>query len=80
MRTNYFGFGKEKRRKRTHFNRGTAVSVSGPYVNKRNRLILEEGKRKKRKKTVSKQKDSFIAPIVAALAPTVIDLVKKLIR
>ena len=41
--------------------------------------MLGEGKRK-RKKTVSKQKGGFIAPIVAALAPTAIDLVKKLIR
>ena len=77
-RTNYFGL--ERRRKRTYFGRGTAVSVSRPYVNKRNRLILGQGKRKRRRKTISKQKGSFIAPIIAALAPTVIDLVKKLIR
>ena len=77
-RTNYFGFGK-KRRKRTYFSRGMTVSVSCQYVDKRNRLILGEGKRK-RKKTVSKQKCNFIAPIVAVLAPTTIDLVKKLIR
>ena len=78
-RTNYFGFGKKKGRKRTYFGRGTAVSVSHPYVNKRNRLMLGEGKRKRSRKTVIKQKGSFIAPIVAALAPTVINLVKKLI-
>ena len=77
-RTNYFGL--EKRRKRTDFGRGMAVSVSHPYVNKRNRLILGQGKRKRRRKTISKQKGSFIAPIIATLAPTVIDLVKKLIR
>ena len=35
-----------KRRKRTYFGRGTAVSVSRPCVNKRNRLML--GKRKKK--------------------------------
>ena len=75
-----FWFWGKKRRKRTYFGRGTAVSISRPYVNKRNRLILGEGKRKKRKKTVSKQKGGFIVPIVTALAPTVIDLVKKLIR
>ena len=42
--------------------------------------MLGEEKTKRRRKTVSKQKGSFIAPIVAALAPTAIDLVKKLIR
>ena len=57
-----------------------AVSISRPYINKKNRLILGEGKRKKRKKTVNKQKGGFIALIVTALAPTAIDLVKKLIR
>ena len=81
-RTNYFGFGKKvrKRRKRTYLSRGTTVSVSRPYVNKRNRLILGEEKRKRRRKTVSKQKGSFIAPILAALALTAIDLVTKLIK
>ena len=78
-RTNYFGFGGKKRRKRTYFGRGTTVSVSRPYVDKRKRLILGEGKRK-RKKTVNKQKGGFIAPIITALAPTAIDLIKKLIR
>ena len=57
-----------------------AVSVSRPYVNKRNRLMLGKGKRKRRRKTFIKQKGGFIAPMVAALAPTAIDLVKKLIR
>ena len=33
-----------KRLKRTHFGRGTTVSVSRPYVNKRSRLML--GKKK----------------------------------
>ena len=80
--TNYFGFGKKvrKRRKRTYLGRGMTVSVSRPYVNKRNRLMLGEGKRKRRRKTVSKQKGGFIALIVAALAPTAINLVKKSIR
>ena len=68
----------EKRKKRTYFGRGTAVSVSRPYVNKRNRLML--GERKRRRKTVSKQKGGFIVPILTALAPTAIDLVTKLIR
>ena len=75
-----FWFWKKKRRKRTYFGRGTTVSVSCPYVNKRNRLMLGEGKRKRRRKTVSKQKGGFIALIVAALAPTAIDLITKLIR
>ena len=79
-RTNYFDFGGKKRRKRTYFGRGMAVNVLHPYVNKRNRLMLGEGKRKRRRKTVSKQKGSFIAPIVTVLAPTSINLVKKLIR
>ena len=70
-----------KRRKRAYFGRGTTVSVSRPYVNKRNRLMLGEGKKKRRKrKSVSKQKDSFIARILTALEPTAIDLVSKLIR
>ena len=56
------------------------VSVSRPYVNKRNRLMLGEGKRKRRRKTVSKQKGSFIVPMAAVFAPTAIDLVTKLIR
>ena len=36
--------------------------VSRPYVNKRNRLILGEGKR------IKKQRGGFITPIAAALA------------
>ena len=70
-----------KRRKRTYFGRGMTVSISRPYVNKRNRLMLGEGKKKRRKrKTVSKQKGSFIALILSALAPTAINLVSELIR
>ena len=49
-------------------------NISGPYVNKRKRLMLGEGKR------IKKQRGSFIAPIVAALAPTAIKLVSKLFR
>ena len=71
---------QKRRRKRTYFSRGTTVSVLHPYVNKRNRLMLGEGKRKRRRKTVSKQKGGFITPIVAALAPTAIDLITKLTR
>ena len=42
--------------------------------------MLGEGKRKRRRQTVSKQKGGFIAPILAALARTAIDLVKELTR
>ena len=49
-------------------------NISRPYVNKRKRLILGEGKR------IKKQRGSFIAPIVAALAPAAIKLVSKLFR
>ena len=70
-----------KGRKRTYFGRGTTVSVWRPYVNKRNRLMLGEGRKKRRRrKTVSKQKGGFIGSIVSALAPTAIDLVTKLKR
>ena len=70
-----------KRRKRAYFGRGTTVSVSRPYVNKKNRLMLEERKEnRRRRKTLSKQKGSFIGPIVSVLAPTSIDFVSKLIR
>ena len=70
-----------KRRKIRYFGRGMTVSISRPYVNKRNRLMLGEEKRRRRKtKTVSKQKGSFIAPILSALAPTAINLVSKLKR
>ena len=58
-----------KRRKGTYFGRGTTVSILHPYVNKRNRPMLGEGKKKRRRKTVSKQKGGFIGPIVSALPP-----------
>ena len=59
-----------KRRKGTYFGRGTTVSILHPYVNKRNRPMLGEGKKKRRRKTVSKQKGGFIGPIISALPPT----------
>ena len=49
-------------------------NISQPYVNKRKRLILGEGKR------IKKQRGSFIAPIAAALAPAAVELVSKLLR
>ena len=70
-----------KRRKIIYFCRGNTVSVSRPYVNKRNRLMQGEGKKKRRRrKTVCKQKGGFIRSIVSAFVPTAIDLVTKLIR
>ena len=47
--------------------------VTRPFVNKRNRLMLGNGKRK----VIRKQKGGFWGPVVAALAPTAIDLIKK---
>ena len=49
-------------------------NISRPYVNKRKRLLLGEGKR------IKKQRGGFIAPIVAALAPAAIKLFSKLFR
>ena len=46
-------------------------NISRPYVNKRNRLILGEGKKKKKQQ----QRGGFIAPIAAALAPVATNLV-----
>ena len=61
---------KRRRRRRTI----TGGNISWPYVNKRNRLILGEGKK------IKKQRGGFIAPIAAALAPVAINLVSKLFR
>ena len=61
---------KIRRRKRRRTIRTiSSGNISRPYVNKRNRLILGEGKR------IKKQRGGFIAPIVAALAPAAIELV-----
>ena len=49
------------------------------HTSAKERLMLGEGKTKRRK-TVSKQKGSFFAPLLTALAPTAVDLVRKLIR
>ena len=48
--------------------------VSRPYVNKRSRLILSEGKR------IKKQGGGFIAPIAAELAGPALELFGSLIR
>ena len=68
---------KRKRKRKVYkktYSKG--MKVARPYVNKRNRLMLGEGK----KKTVKKQRGGFLAPIAAALAPTAIELVSKLFR
>ena len=49
-------------------------NISRPYVNKRNSLILGEGKR------IKKQRGGFIAPIAAALAGPALKLFSSLIR
>ena len=64
---------KRKVHKKTY---GKGIKVARPYINKRNRLMLGEGK----KKTVKKQRGGFLAPIATALGPTAIELVSKLFR
>ena len=68
---------KRKRKRKVYkktYRKG--IKVARPYINKRNCLMLGEGK----KKTVKKQRGGFLAPIAAALAPTAIELVSKLFR
>ena len=67
-----------KRRRRTYKKkklngRGTAR----PYVNKRDRLMLGEGKKKK---TVKKQTGGFLAPLATAFAPAAVDLISKIFK
>ena len=64
---------KKKTYKRKKYGRG--IKVTRPYINKRNRLMLGEGKRKKRKK----QRSGFFAPIAAALAGPAIEIVSSLL-
>ena len=73
MKKTYKRKRKRKVYKKTY---GKGIKVARPYINKRNRLMLGEGK----KKTVKKQRGGFLAPIAAALAPTAIELVSKLFR
>ena len=49
--------------------------IRRPFINNRNRLMLGNGKRRIKRK----QKGGFWGPLVAALAPTAIGLVKKII-
>ena len=55
---------------------GKGIKVAQPYINKRNRLMLGEG----RKKTVKKQKGGFIAPIVTALAGPAVELLSSFLK
>ena len=50
--------------------------VTRPFINKRNRLMLGNLKRRLTKK----QKGGFLGQLVAALAPIGIDLASKIIR
>ena len=68
---------KRKRKRKVYkktYSKG--IKVARPYINKRNRLMLSEGK----KKTIEKQRGGFLVTIAAALAPTAIELVSKLFR
>ena len=61
---------RRRRSRRYIYGRG----ITRPYVNKRNRLMLGSGKRKR----IGKQKGGFL-PLLAAVAPTAIDLMSKII-
>ena len=50
--------------------------VSRPYVNKRNRLMLGSGKRKK----IGKQRGGFLPALLTAVAPTALELISKIVK
>ena len=60
---------KKKTYKRKKYGRG--IKVTRPYINKRNRLMLGEGKRK----SIKKQRGGFFEPTAATLAGPAIELV-----
>ena len=66
----------KKRRSRSkvyvYYGRG----ITRPYVNKRNRLMLGSGKRKK----IGKQKGGFLPALMTAVAPTALELISKIIK
>ena len=66
-----------KRRKRIIIRRMIGRGVARPYVDKRKRLMLGSGS----SKTIGKQKGGFF-PLGAAIAaaPTIIDLLNKIIK
>ena len=49
--------------------------ITRPYVNKRNRLMLGSGKRKK----IGKQKGGFLPALLTAVAPTALELISKIV-
>ena len=53
-----------------------SLGVTRPFVNKRNRLMLGSG----RKKKIKRQKGGFFAPIAAALAGPAIELVSSILK
>ena len=50
--------------------------ITRPYVNKRNRLMLGSGKRKK----IGKQKGGFLPALMTAVAPTALELISETIK
>ena len=62
---------KKKTYKRKKY--GSGIKVRRPYINKRNRLMLGEGKKTK------KQRGGFFAPIPAASAGPAIEIVSSLL-
>ena len=64
---------KRKVYKKTY---GIGIKVARPDINKRNGLMLGEGKNK----TVKKQKGGFIAPIVTALAGPAVKLLSSFLK
>ena len=66
----------KKRRARSkvyvYYGRG----ITRPYVNKRNRLMLGSGKRKK----IGKQKGGFLPALMTAVAPTALELISETIK
>ena len=65
---------KKKTYKRRKYGKG--IKVTRPYINKRNRLMLGEGKIK----SIKRQKGGFIGPLAAAFAPVAANLISKIIR
>ena len=50
--------------------------ITRPYVNKRNRLMLGSGKRKK----IGKQRGGFLPALLTAVAPTALELISKIVK
>ena len=50
--------------------------ITRPYVNKRNRLMLGSGKRKK----IGKQRGGFSPALLTVVAPTALELISKIVK